>query len=117
MTKRWIGMAALCAGFAAAAGAAPVRETVATDSDWVHDVSYEREEGAADGTLTVRFGSLERLVGDLRAQALGNVLASTAPPLTRAMRAKAEAAFRDAADADGRTSERFEIVTLSGWQG
>ena len=56
MTKRWIGMAALCAGFAAAAGAAPVRETVATDSDWVHDVSYEYEEGAADGTLTVRLG-------------------------------------------------------------
>ena len=56
MTKRWIGMAALCAGVAAAAGAAPVRETVATDSDWVHDVSYEYEEGAADGTLTVRLG-------------------------------------------------------------
>ena len=56
MTKRWIGMAALCAGFASAALAAPVRETVATDSDWVHDVSYEYEEGAADGTLTVRLG-------------------------------------------------------------
>jgi len=68
-------------------------------------------------TLTVRFGSLERLVGDLRAQALGNVLASAAPPLTRAMQAKAQAAFRDAADADGRTSERFEILTLSGWRG
>ena len=56
MTKRWFGMAALCAGFASAALAAPVRETVATDSDWVHDVSYEYEEGAADGTLTVRLG-------------------------------------------------------------
>ena len=56
MTKRWIGMAALCAGFASAALAAPVRETVATDSDWVHDVSFEYEDGAADGTLTVRLG-------------------------------------------------------------
>ena len=56
MTKRWFGMAALCAGFASAALAAPVRETVATDSDWVHDVSFEYEDGAADGTLTVRLG-------------------------------------------------------------
>ena len=56
MATRWMGMAAVCAGFAAAAWAAPVRESVETDSDWVHDVSYEREEGAADGTLTVRLG-------------------------------------------------------------
>lgn len=49
-------MAALAVGFAVAAGAAPVRESVATDSDWVHDVAYEYEEGAADGTLTVRLG-------------------------------------------------------------
>ena len=56
MAKRWFGMAALCAGLASAALAAPVRETVATDSDWVHDVSFEYEAGAADGTLTVRLG-------------------------------------------------------------
>ena len=56
MTKRWIGMAALVAGFAAAAPGAPVRETLEADSDWVHDVSYECEDGAADGTLTVRLG-------------------------------------------------------------
>ena len=55
MTKRgWI-WAALCAG-SVAAWAAPVRESIATDSDWVHDISYEYEEGAADGTLTVRLG-------------------------------------------------------------
>ena len=56
MTRRWIGVAALCAGVAAAAGAAPVRESMETGSDWVRDVSYEYEEGAADGTLTVRLG-------------------------------------------------------------
>ena len=56
MTRRWIGMAALCAGLAAAAPAAPVRESLATESDWVHDVSFEYEEGAPDGTLTVRLG-------------------------------------------------------------
>jgi phosphatidylserine/phosphatidylglycerophosphate/cardiolipin synthase-like enzyme len=56
-TKRWIAMAALGAGCAAAAWAAPVRETLDTASDWVHDVAYEYEEGAADGTLTVRLGN------------------------------------------------------------
>ena len=56
MVKRWRMGAALVAGFAAAAWAAPVRETVDTASDWVHDVAYEYEDGAADGTLTVRLG-------------------------------------------------------------
>ena len=56
MVKRWRMGAALVAGFAAAAWAAPVRETVDTASDWVHDVAYEYEAGAADGTLTVRLG-------------------------------------------------------------
>ena len=56
MTRRWIAMAALGAGCAAAAWAAPVRETLDTASEWVHDVAYESEDGAADGTLTVRLG-------------------------------------------------------------
>lgn len=55
MAIRWIGMAALCAGCLAAT-AAPVTERVETQSDWVHDVSFEYEEGAADGTLQVRLG-------------------------------------------------------------
>ena len=56
MVKRWRMGVALAVGFAAAAWAAPVRETVDTASDWVHDVAYEYEDGAADGTLTVRLG-------------------------------------------------------------
>ena len=56
MARRGIGWVVACAGLAAAAGAAPVRETVETGSDWVHDVSFEYEAGAADGTLTVRLG-------------------------------------------------------------
>ncbi|OCC24576.1 methyltransferase [Croceicoccus estronivorus] len=67
-------------------------------------------------TLTARFGSLDRLVEDLRAQGLSNVLASPGPILTRAMRDRAHAAFLEAADADGRVPERFEILTLSGWR-
>ena len=56
MARRGIGWVVACAGLAAAAGAAPVRETVETGSDWVHDVSFEYEAGAADGTLQVRLG-------------------------------------------------------------
>lgn len=64
--------------------------------------------------LTVRYASLERLVADLREQGLGNVLASSAPPLTRTALDRARAAFLDQADKDGKVSESFEIVTLTG---
>lgn len=65
-------------------------------------------------SLDVRFGSLGALLGDLRSQGLTSVLASPGPPLTRQMRAKAEDAFMDGAN---RVTERFEIITLSGWRG
>lgn len=65
--------------------------------------------------LDVRFGSLERLVADLRSQGLSNVLARSGPPFGKAARARARAAFA-AAGKDGRTTERFEILTLSGWR-
>lgn len=63
--------------------------------------------------LDVRFGSLASLVADLRAQGLSNVLASSTPPLTKAMVAKAGQTFLDGED---RVTERFEILTLSGWR-
>ena len=65
-------------------------------------------------TLTVAYRSLERLVGDLRAQGLGKVLASVAPPLGKAGLERARAAFAADADERGRVIETFEIVTLSG---
>lgn len=65
-------------------------------------------------SLDVRFSSLEALVSDLRAQGLTSALASFAPPLSRAMLAKAEATFMGGQD---RITERFEILTLSGWRG
>ncbi len=65
-------------------------------------------------TVRVAYRSLDRLVSDLRDQALSNVLASPAPPLGKAALERARAAFLDAADADGRVVESFEIVTLSG---
>ena len=64
----------------------------------------------ADGrTLAVRYASLDRLVADLRAQALGNVLARSGPPLARAGLAIARLTFGTG------TEESFEIVTLTGW--
>lgn len=54
MATKWWTMAAL--GVACAAAAAATTERLETGSDWVHDVSYECEEGAADGTLQVRLG-------------------------------------------------------------
>lgn len=65
--------------------------------------------------LDVSFGLLDRLVGDLRAQGLSNVLARPGGPLGKAALERARKAFSDAG-ADGRTTERFEILTLSGWK-
>jgi len=64
-------------------------------------------------SLTVAYRSLDRLVTDLRAQGLGNVLASHAP-LGRAGHERACEAFAAEADPHGRVVETFEILTLSG---
>jgi SAM-dependent methyltransferase len=60
--------------------------------------------------LDVSFRSLERLVADLRAQGLSNVLANPGLPLTRQRRAIAVSVFAS------QTVEHFEILTLSGWK-
>jgi len=67
-------------------------------------------------SLTVRFRSLAGLIGDLRDQGLGSVLREGGAPLSRPALHRAEAAFRAASDAEGRVSERFELLTLSGWR-
>ena len=65
----------------------------------------------ADGrSLTVRFRSLDRLVGDLRAQGLGNVLARPGPALGREALEQARTVFGTG------TEETFEIITLTGWK-
>jgi hypothetical protein len=65
--------------------------------------------------LDVRYSTLRRLVADLRAQGLGNCLARPGPLLGKAGLARAEAAFAAMADSDGRVTERFAILTMSGW--
>jgi hypothetical protein len=67
-------------------------------------------------SLTVSFGTLERLVSDLRDQGLGGTLASAPPPLGKAALERAEQAFRKAANDKGRVLESFEILTLTGWK-
>lgn len=66
-------------------------------------------------TLQASFRSLDGLVSDLRAQGLTSVLARGGPPLGRAALERAREAFA-AAGENGRTVERFEILTLSGWR-
>ncbi|MGP7796137.1 class I SAM-dependent methyltransferase [Sphingomonas sp. CLY1604] len=65
-------------------------------------------------TVDVRYASFGRLLDDLRGMAASNILAGRSG-LTRGTLARAAAAFAAAADADGRTTERFAIVYLTGW--
>ncbi len=67
-------------------------------------------------SLSAAYRSLDRLVADLRDQALGNQLARPASPLGRAALERARVAFLDHADEQGRVVERFEILTLTGWR-
>ena len=66
--------------------------------------------------LNVRYSSLSQLVEDLRDHGLTASLTSAAPPLTRKGWGMAVAAFDDLRDADGKVTERFEILTLTGWR-
>lgn len=66
--------------------------------------------------LKVRYSSLDRLVQDLREQAMANVLEAPATPLTRSQVDRAREAFLANADADDKVTEIFEIVTLTGWR-
>ncbi len=68
-------------------------------------------------TLNVGYRSLERLIGDLRAQGSGNVLAGSGPPIGKRGLARARKAFADAAHTEGRVVERCDIITLSGRAG
>lgn len=66
--------------------------------------------------IDARYPGLRPLVDELRDQGLTSVLADRGPPLGKATLRRAEAAFAAAADGDGKTSERFELVTLTAWK-
>jgi len=66
--------------------------------------------------VAVRFPDLGRLVADLRGMTATNILAERSRrPFGRLGYTAAAASFAGAADVDGRTAERFEILYLSGW--
>ncbi len=62
----------------------------------------------------IGFESFDQIVGDLRAQALNNVLANPGPPLSRSAAGIARARFEASRQDDGLIRERFEFVTLTG---
>jgi SAM-dependent methyltransferase len=71
---------------------------------------------ADDEPLTVRYSSLPQLVADLRSLAWTNLLSTRSrDPFGRLGYAAAQAGFAAAADADGKVSEQFRIIHLSGW--
>lgn len=64
--------------------------------------------------VTVRYASLAGLLADLRGMGATSLMHDR-PPLGRGVLARAADAFAARADADGRVSERFTIIHLSGW--
>jgi hypothetical protein len=66
--------------------------------------------------LTLRYGALGGLLDDLRGAGAGNILHARARvPMTRRWLAAAADAFAAEADEDGRISEQFELIYLTGW--
>ena len=67
-------------------------------------------------TLKVRFSNFDRLIADLREQALTGVLADQPPPISKSGLARARSAFDKLSDEDGKVTETFEILTMTGWR-
>jgi SAM-dependent methyltransferase len=65
-------------------------------------------------TLTVRYAGIGRLLEDLRGMGASNLLTDRTP-MTRGELARAAEAFQAAADPDGRTAERFDLIFLTAW--
>lgn len=66
--------------------------------------------------IRVRFPSLQRLIEDLRDHGLTRSLATPVPPITKTGFQRALAAFDDLRDEDGKVTETFEILVLTGWR-
>lgn len=71
----------------------------------------------ADGEpLDVRYGDALRLMADLRGMGVGNLLRGQGiAPFSRTALGGALAAFAGHAGGDGRVTERFELLYLTGW--
>lgn len=67
-------------------------------------------------TLKASYRSLHRLVADLREQGLNSALLSPAPYVGKSGLARALEAFERLKDSEGRVTETFEVLTLTGWR-
>lgn len=67
-------------------------------------------------TIRASYRSFDRLIGDLREQAMNSVLLTKSPAVGKAGLARANAAFEALKDEEGRVTEAFEILTLTGWR-
>ncbi|WP_373487988.1 methyltransferase domain-containing protein [Blastomonas sp.] len=65
--------------------------------------------------IDVRYADLMDLVRDLRGHGWSNVLADAPRTFGKASLDAARQCFLQAADPDGKTTERFEIIYMSGW--
>ena len=66
--------------------------------------------------IRVRFPSLKRLTEDLRDHGLTRSLATPVPPITKAGWQRALDMFDELRDEDGKVTETFEILVLTGWR-
>ncbi|MCF8708775.1 class I SAM-dependent methyltransferase [Rhizorhapis sp. SPR117] len=65
--------------------------------------------------LNVRYFSIFSLMADLRGMGASNLLSSRPPHMTREQLGRAASVFANAADADGKTTESFSVIYMSGW--
>ena len=77
------------------------------------DAGFERPVVDVD-RVRIAYGSLDRLVADLRAMAATNILIARAPPFTRRQRDAALSAFANAGEGH-RTTETFELLHFASW--
>jgi NADH dehydrogenase [ubiquinone] 1 alpha subcomplex assembly factor 5 len=110
--------AAMAAGDEAEGGAAPrihPQIDVRAAGDLLQRAGFALPVADAE-TVEVRYSGLPGLVADLRAMGATNILAARSrKPLSRLGYAAAIAHFAAAAEPDGKTRERFEILHLLGW--
>jgi NADH dehydrogenase [ubiquinone] 1 alpha subcomplex assembly factor 5 len=66
-------------------------------------------------SLDARYKDWRTAISDIRAHGIGNALTGHRPFLGKDYCQRLDAAWKDLADGDGRVTERFELLNLSGW--
>ncbi len=66
-------------------------------------------------SVQIRYRDWRRLVADIRDMGVGNALAGSRRYLGKEYLAKLDAAWQERADAEGKVTEHFNLLHLSGW--